>query len=60
MGKIVVVKTCKECGTSFNISEGEVKFLQDHGLAIFERCMECRKKRKEQQEEREKKRAQTN
>lgn len=50
MGKLVVFKTCKECNQPFGISEGEVRFLNEHKLAMFERCHDCRKKRREERE----------
>lgn len=50
MSKIVIVKTCKECNALFNITEGEANFLTSHGLAMFERCADCRKLRRAQRE----------
>lgn len=50
MSKIVIVKTCKDCGALFNITEGEANFLETHNLAMFERCYDCRKLRKAQRE----------
>lgn len=50
MSKIVIVKTCKDCNALFNVTEGEANFLASHGLAMFERCSDCRKLRKAQRE----------
>lgn len=48
--EICIVKTCKDCGDTFDISRGELNFLEAHNLAVFERCYTCRKSRKEQRE----------
>ena len=42
-----MVKTCKECGTSFEITEKNAKWFTDNHLKLPERCEACRKKRKE-------------
>lgn len=45
-----ITQTCKEkdCNKSFTILPGEVKWLKEHGLEIFKRCPECRKRRREE------------
>lgn len=42
-----IVKSCKECQKPFSVSEEELNWLKEKGLAPFERCSECRKKRRE-------------
>lgn len=37
---------CTECGQDFDITEGEARYFQQHGLAIPRRCPTCRKLRK--------------
>ncbi len=37
---------CSECGRSFDITEGEYKYFQQHGLALPRRCPTCRRLRK--------------
>ncbi|MGI5952946.1 MAG: zinc-ribbon domain containing protein [Dysosmobacter sp.] len=37
---------CPECGRSFDITEGEYKYFQQHGLALPRRCPVCRRLRK--------------
>ena len=42
-----IEKTCKECKKPFSITKDELTWLEEKGLAPFERCSECRKKRRE-------------
>lgn len=39
-------KTCKECGCSFELTEGEIDFYRQKGLELPKRCPDCRKKNK--------------
>lgn len=48
-----IVKVCRECGDSFTVTEGEVTFLTQRGLRIFERCQPCRAERKRLREQQE-------
>jgi len=41
-------KICRSCNKPFSIADKEAMWLKDHGLALFTRCSECRKKRREQ------------
>lgn len=38
-----IYKTCKACGRSFFISEGEQTYIKEHNLKEFVRCFDCRK-----------------
>lgn len=39
-------KTCKDCGASFTLSQGELDFYQSKNLSIPARCKNCRDNRK--------------
>lgn len=39
-------RVCKQCGTSFELTDSEVKFYQDKGLELPKRCEDCRKQNK--------------
>lgn len=39
-------RICKDCGSVFTITDGELNFYKDRGLQIPKRCGECRGERK--------------
>lgn len=41
---------CKDCPTQFEVTDGEVEFFKDKGLAIPKRCQPCRKLKRERNE----------
>lgn len=41
--KNMLVRTCKQCGKKFQLSDGEIKFYKEKNLAFPKRCKECRK-----------------
>lgn len=41
---------CKDCPNKFEITEGEVDFYKDKGLAVPKRCVPCRKAKRERNE----------
>ncbi len=43
MGTIMVEKTCKQCGKTFQLSDSEIEFYKSKNLELPKRCKECRK-----------------
>lgn len=41
---------CKQCGTTFELSESEIAFYRKKNLNLPKRCKECRQENKEKQE----------
>jgi len=39
-------RTCKQCGKEFELSESEIRFYKEKGLALPKRCKSCRDKNK--------------
>lgn len=39
-------RKCKECRQPFITSKSEIKWLEEHNLAPFKRCPDCRQRRK--------------
>lgn len=37
---------CVDCDQEFIITEGEAKYMEDHGFPLPKRCKDCRQKRK--------------
>lgn len=44
-------KTCRECGTEFILSQGEIDFYKSKNFSLPERCKACRDKRKNNKKE---------
>jgi NAD-dependent SIR2 family protein deacetylase len=42
-----IVRECRACKNSFDISKGEADWLKEKGLHLFTHCAACREKRKE-------------
>lgn len=40
-------RQCKECGTTFLITETEAEWYENRGLELPKRCPDCRRKRRE-------------
>lgn len=43
-------RVCKECGKTFELTQGEIHFYQSKKLALPKRCEECRNRQKQRKE----------
>jgi hypothetical protein len=41
---------CRDCGHLFRITADEQKWLWEHGLSNYKRCVPCRQRRKAERE----------
>lgn len=43
-----MIKTCKQCGKEFELSESEIDFFEEKGLKLPKRCAQCRELNRKQ------------
>lgn len=51
MADLKIIKECKDCGETFEITRGEEKFYRENGLRLPVRCKACRDRRRAEREE---------
>ncbi|MBO5522262.1 MAG: zinc-ribbon domain containing protein [Roseburia sp.] len=42
----MIVRTCKDCGKKFELSDSEIQFFEERNLTLPKRCQQCRKAKK--------------
>lgn len=46
-----MIKTCKQCGKEFTLSEGDIKYYEYKKYKLPERCKQCREKNREEKKQ---------
>lgn len=42
-----MIRRCKQCGKSFELTDSEIKFYEEKNLSLPKRCKECREANKQ-------------